>query len=52
MPKMGAAIFVEPGRIALDENIPDVGVVDALMRISNMAVSSNQSFRLLNLTAS
>ncbi|WP_333843319.1 NAD(P)-dependent alcohol dehydrogenase [Pelomicrobium sp.] len=35
MPKMKAAIFVEPGRIVLDEKpIPDVGPLDALVRIT------------------
>ena len=33
MPMMKAAVFVEPGRIVLDEKpIPDVGPLDALMR--------------------
>src|SRR3990170_3923849 len=32
---MKAAIFVEPGRIVLDQKpIPDVGATDALMRIT------------------
>jgi alcohol dehydrogenase len=35
MPKMKAAIFVEPGRIVLaDKPIPDVGPLDALVRIT------------------
>ncbi len=35
MPKMKAAIFVAPGRIVLDEKqIPDVGPLDALVRIT------------------
>ncbi|MGZ8287033.1 MAG: NAD(P)-dependent alcohol dehydrogenase [Allosphingosinicella sp.] len=35
MPKMKAAIFVEPGRIVLDEKpVPDVGPLDALVRIT------------------
>jgi alcohol dehydrogenase len=35
MSKMKAAIFVEPGRIVLDEKpIPDVGPLDALVRIT------------------
>lgn len=39
MPKMRAAIFVEPGRIVLDEKpIPDVGPLDALMRITTTTI--------------
>jgi threonine dehydrogenase-like Zn-dependent dehydrogenase len=39
MPKMKAAIFVEPGRIALDERpIPDVGPLDALLRITTTTI--------------
>jgi threonine dehydrogenase-like Zn-dependent dehydrogenase len=35
MAKMKAAVFVEPGRIALDEKpIPDIGPLDALVRIT------------------
>ena len=35
MPKMKAAIFVEPGRIVLDEKpIPDIGPLDALIKIT------------------
>jgi alcohol dehydrogenase len=35
MPMMKAAIFVEPGRIVLDEKpIPDIGPLDALMRVT------------------
>ena len=35
MAKMRAAIFVEPGRIVLDDKpIPDVGPLDALMRVT------------------
>ena len=35
MPRMKAAVFVEPGRIALDEKpIPDTGPLDALLRIT------------------
>jgi alcohol dehydrogenase len=35
MTKMKAAIFVEPGRIVLDEKpVPDVGPLDALIRIT------------------
>ncbi len=39
MPKMKAAIFVEPGRIVLeDKPIPDVGPLDALMRITTTTI--------------
>jgi threonine dehydrogenase-like Zn-dependent dehydrogenase len=39
MPKMKAAIFVEPGRIVLDEKpIPDVGILDALVRITTTTI--------------
>ena len=39
MPRMKAAIFVEPGRIVLDEKpIPDVGPRDALMRITTTTI--------------
>lgn len=35
MPMMQAALFVEPGRIALDEKaIPDVGPLDALLKVT------------------
>ena len=41
--KMKAAIFVEPGRIVLDEKpIPDVGPLDALVRML-------QKFRVIEL---
>lgn len=37
--KMKAAIFVEPGRIVLDEKpIPDVGPLDALVRITTTTI--------------
>jgi alcohol dehydrogenase len=37
--KMKVAIFVEPGRIALDEKpIPDVGPLDALVRITTTTI--------------
>jgi alcohol dehydrogenase len=37
--KMRAAIFVEPGRIVLDEKpIPDVGPLDALIRITTTTI--------------
>lgn len=39
MKKMKAAIFVEPGRIVLDEKpIPDVGPLDALVRITTTTI--------------
>ena len=39
MPNMKAAIFVEPGRIVLDQKpIPDVGVTDALIRITTTTI--------------
>ena len=39
MPKMRAAIFVEPGRIVLDEKpIPDVGPLDAMLRITTTTI--------------
>jgi threonine dehydrogenase-like Zn-dependent dehydrogenase len=39
MPKMKAAIFVEPGRIVLDEKpVPDVGPLDALIRVSTTTI--------------
>ena len=39
MPRMKAAIFVEPGRIVLDEKpIPDVGPLDALMRVTTTTI--------------
>ncbi|MBN9019592.1 MAG: NAD(P)-dependent alcohol dehydrogenase [Rhizobiales bacterium] len=39
MPKMKAAIFVEPGRIVLDEKpIPEVGPLDALIRITTTTI--------------
>ncbi|MCW5621511.1 MAG: zinc-binding dehydrogenase, partial [Burkholderiales bacterium] len=39
MPKMKAAIFVEPGKIVLDEKpIPDVGPLDALVRITTTTI--------------
>jgi threonine dehydrogenase-like Zn-dependent dehydrogenase len=37
--KMKAALFVEPGRIALDEKpVPDVGPLDALVRITTTTI--------------
>ena len=39
MPRMRAAIFVEPGRIALDEKpIPEVGPLDALVRVTTTTI--------------
>ncbi len=39
MAKMKAAIFVEPGRIVLDDKpIPDVGPLDALVRITTTTI--------------
>ena len=39
MAKMKAAIFVEPGRIILDEKpIPDVGPLDALVRVTTTTI--------------
>src|SRR5688500_5052232 len=39
MPKMKAAIFVEPGRIVLDEKlIPEIGALDALVRITTTTI--------------
>jgi alcohol dehydrogenase len=39
MPKMKAAIFVEPGRIVLDEKpVPDVGPLDALVKITTTTI--------------
>src|SRR4029453_3175986 len=39
MPKMKAAVFVEPGRIALDEKpIREVGALDALVRITTTTI--------------
>ncbi len=39
MPRMKAAIFAEPGRIVLDSRpVPDVGPLDALIRISTTTI--------------
>ncbi len=39
MAKMKAAVFVEPGRIVLDEKrIPDVGPLDALVRVTTTTI--------------
>jgi alcohol dehydrogenase len=39
MPKMKAAVFIEPGRIALGEKpIPEVGSLVALMRVTTTTI--------------
>lgn len=39
MPRMKAAIFIEPGRIVLDEKpVPDIGPSDALIRITTTTI--------------
>ena len=39
MPKMKAAVFIEPGRIELgDKPIPEVGPLDALMRVTTTTI--------------
>lgn len=39
MPKMKAAIFVEPGRIVLDSKpVPDIGPLYALVRITTTTI--------------
>lgn len=39
MAKMKAAIFVEPGRIVLDEKpVPDIGPLDALLRVTTTTI--------------
>jgi alcohol dehydrogenase len=39
MPKMKAAVFMEPGRIVLDEKpVPDIGALDALIRITTTTI--------------
>ena len=39
MKKMKAAIFIEPGRIVLDEKpAPDIGPLDALIRITTTTI--------------
>lgn len=39
MPKMKAAVFVEPGRIVLEEKpVPDIGPLDALIRITTTTI--------------
>ena len=39
MPRMRAAVFVEPGRIVLDDKpIPDVGPLDALVKITTTTI--------------
>jgi len=37
--KMKAAVFVEPGRIVLEEKpVPDVGPLDALVRVTTTTI--------------
>ena len=39
MPKMKAAVFVEPGRIELDDKpVPEVGPLDALVRVTTTTI--------------
>ena len=39
MPMMKAAVFAEPGRIVIDDKpIPDVGPLDALVRITTTTI--------------
>ena len=39
MARMKAAVFVDPGRIVLDEKpIPDVGPLDALVRVTTTTI--------------
>src|ERR1700712_905374 len=39
MPKMRAAVFIEPGRIVLEDKlIPDVGPLDALLRVTTTTI--------------
>lgn len=39
MAMMKAAVFVEPGRIVLDDKpVPDVGPLDALMRVTTTTI--------------
>jgi len=39
VPRMRAAVFVEPGRIVLDEKpVPDVGPLDALVRVTTTTI--------------
>jgi alcohol dehydrogenase len=39
IPKMKAAVFVERGRIVLQERpIPDIGPLDALMRVTTTTI--------------
>jgi alcohol dehydrogenase len=41
--KMKAAIFVEPGRIVLDDKpIPDVGPLDALVRVTTTTICGTE----------
>jgi threonine dehydrogenase-like Zn-dependent dehydrogenase len=44
MTLMKAAVFVEPGRIVLDDKpIPDVGPQDALMRVTTTTICAPTS---------
>ena len=48
MPKMKAAIFVEPGRIVLAEKpMPEVGPLDALIRITTTTICGTDVDRQL-----
>ncbi len=39
MPMMKAALFIEPGRIVLDEKpVPDVGPLDALLKVTTTTI--------------
>lgn len=39
MPRMKAAVFVEPGRIALDDKpVPEIGPLDALLRVTTTTI--------------
>ena len=39
MTKMKAAVFVEPGRIVLeDKAVPDIGPLDALIKITTTTI--------------
>jgi threonine dehydrogenase-like Zn-dependent dehydrogenase len=39
MAKMRAAVFVEPGRIVLEEKpVPDIGPLDALVRVTTTTI--------------
>jgi len=39
MTKMKAAVFVEPGRIVLDDKtVPDIGPLDALIKVTTTTI--------------